>query len=88
MRNMRMHEKLQSGDCLDVRSIGEPTDDPAVFKLRYYEAGFDYCDAETERWIWSIGRRRRTLENLSDETFAATDARFYQNPDYECLWLR
>jgi hypothetical protein len=48
-----------------------------------FKEGFDYCDAKNERWIWSIGRR------LSDGTvLASLTDEFYQNAEYECLWLR
>jgi len=48
-----------------------------------FKEGKDYCDGKRERWIWSIGRRK------SDGTILAscTDE-FYQNAEYECLWLR
>lgn len=84
MRNLRMKEAIDNGTCLNIRSVGSPVDgEPGVFELRQYVDGIDYADPEMEDWIWSIGRR------LNDgKFFAATDARFYQNADYECLWLR
>ena len=82
MRNRRMKEKLESGECLDVRKIGEPIDGE-TFRLMFYRDGVDYCDAEAERWIWSIGRSR-----AEDKIIASVDARFYNNPMFECLWLR
>ncbi len=91
MSNKSMQKKLIDGECLDVRKIGEPIDGsgiwpddpPREFKLKGYIDECDYADALTERWIWSIGKRKS-----DGEIRAATDNRFYQNEDWECLWLR
>ena len=88
MFNLRMKESLSVGDCIDVLSIGEivkdeHTDVVCIYKLNGFVDGKDYCDSEREQWIWSIGKNNKT-----GEIFASTDTRFYQNPDYECLWLR
>lgn len=88
MRNLRMAEKLTAGEALDVRVVGTDASarGPAfvgVFELAEYVDDIDYCDAQEERWIWSIGRERAT-----GEVYAALDARFYQNPAFDCLWLR
>lgn len=82
MKNLRMKEKLDVGECLDVNAIGHSIG-AGMYVLDSYEAGKDYCDAASEAWIWSIGRHA-----VSGKVFAAIDARFYQNPRYECLWLR
>lgn len=81
--NKRMEEKLRKLECMDVRVIGRTTDDPDVFVLSSYVSGVDYADAQTERWIWSIGEEKGT-----GVIRASTDGRYYQNPKYECLWLR
>jgi hypothetical protein len=86
MKNKAMERKLNPTSkiqCLDVRVIGKETDDPLIFELEDFIEDVDYCDKETERWIWSIGRR-----NADGKIFASIDTRFYQNPEYECLWLR
>lgn len=82
MANLRMQEKLRSGECLDVREEGEVVQ-PGVYRLRRFVEGVDYCDAETEEWIWSIGRRHR-----DGAVLASTGTMFYQDPDFECLFLR
>lgn len=89
MTNQAMKRKLDEGDCLDVTEIGtEVAVEPngvRIFQLdpETFEEDVDYCIPDTESWIWSIGKRK------SDGTlFASTDTRFYQNPDYECIWLR
>lgn len=86
MHNKAMKRKLDEGECLDVAKIGTEVKGEGkgrVFQLTRFEDGIDYCIAETEEWIWSIGRRK------SDQTvFAATDARYYMCPGYECIWLR
>ena len=87
--NFPMHKMVKSGEALDVREIGIVADGeqqkplPEVFLIAKFTEGLDYCDLQTERWIWSIGRHVR-----SRTAYAATDTRFYQNPEFECLWLR
>lgn len=82
MKNLRMHEKLNLGECVDVNQIGRPLG-KGLFELRQYEDGTDYCDAVGEEWIWSIGRHA-----VDGTIVASIDTRFYDNPLYECLWLR
>jgi hypothetical protein len=82
MKNLRMREKLDLGECVDVNKIGR-VDGPGVFVLTRYVDGVDYCDAANDQWIWSIGKDVDT-----GEIVAATDTRFYQHPQYVCLWLR
>lgn len=83
MQNRWMKDHLKSGECLDVLKEGEEIEPGRVYKLRRFVEDVDYCDASREAWIWSIGRNYDTGEIL-----AATDSRFYQNPDYHCLFLR
>jgi len=42
--------------------------------------GMDYRAGD--RAIWSIGR------SADGRIYASLDARFYDNPRFECLWLR
>ena len=84
MRNLRMAEKLAAGAALDVEKIGTPDPDFAgVYQLRSFTDGIDYFVGSTEQWIWSVGRRK-----VDGVVFASIDSRFYQNPAFECLWLR
>lgn len=81
MLNVAMEEKLQKRECIDVS--GRPRSEEGYFILNGFVEGLDYCDAATERWIWSIGRR------LSDDAIHASyRADLYDNPKYECLFLR
>jgi len=82
MKNLRMREKLDLGECIDVNKIGHSIG-AGLFVLDVYEDGTDYCDAANDQWIWSIGKHA-----VSGKIMAAIDTRFYQNPHYECLWLR
>jgi hypothetical protein len=82
MRNLRMQEKLDANECIDVRTIGREIA-PGLYLLREFTEGVDYADAQTEAWIWSIGRNHAT-----GEIHATTSSKFYLNPEYECLWLR
>lgn len=82
MKNLRMREKLDLGECIDVNKIGHSIG-TGLFVLDSYEDGKDYCDASSDAWIWSIGRHIS-----SGVVIASIDSRFYQNPQYVCLWLR
>jgi hypothetical protein len=90
MLNQAMKRKLASGDAIDVETVltdfGPGDYGPAfagVFRLREFKDGVDYCVGSTEQWIWSIGKRE-----TDGAIFAAIDSRFYQNPAFECLFLR
>ena len=51
--------------------------------MKIYIDGKDYCDAQEQCWIWSIG------ENVnSGQIRASTTTKFYQAPGWKCLWLR
>lgn len=82
MINQRMQEKLEKGEALDVLKIGREIK-PGLYALDQFQADVDYCDAKHEIWIWSIGRNKATWEIL-----ASTSSEFYQNPQFDCLWLR
>lgn len=88
MLNLAMARKLAAGEALDVRAIGHPVaGQPGLYVLDRFADGKDYCDADTEEWIWSIGRSLGPGEPRG-VIYAATDGQFYQNPTFECLWLR
>ena len=81
MHNKRMQEQLVAGDAIDVS--GCPQTAHGEYLLEEFIAGKDYCDAKTEQWIWSIGRHRET-----GRIYASHSSNKYQNPAFECLWLR
>lgn len=84
MMNLRMQEMLKKGEAFDVRQIGEEISNwPNHFKLARFTENVDYCDADAEAWIWSIGKNRKT-----GEIIASTTVDLYANDDYECLFLR
>ena len=85
MNNERMMEKLKTGEAIDVGAIGEkvPSHTGHVWMIHNYMEGVDYCDAESEIWIWSIGKNKQ-----DGKYYAASDARFYGNPLFDCVWLR
>jgi len=93
MRNRAMAKKLADQEAIDVEKVSVPhsLEDArdqelrGTFRLKTaaFEDMADYCVRSTEQWIWSIGKR------ASDGAiFAALDTRFYQNPRFECVWLR
>lgn len=77
-----MQRMLERGEALDVVKEGVEIA-PGLYKLTRFVDGADYCDAQKEYWIWSIGQHYETKE-----IFAATDGRFYLNNQYRCLFLR
>jgi hypothetical protein len=83
MTNAQMEEMLRAGEALDVS--GCPRDEHGDYLLPpgFFRESVDYCDAVQELWVHSIGRHIQTGEVL-----ASTSGRFYQNPLFECLWLR
>ena len=80
MHNRAMGRKLTTRRAIDLSMnprIG------GYYILDKFVERMDYCDAVREVWIWSIGKRKSDGVILASLT---TD--LYQNPDYECLWLR
>jgi hypothetical protein len=82
MLNKRMEEMLREGEAIDVSPYLNRDGDydlPASIDVD----GKDLCNAETEQWIWSVGKR------LSDGAIIAShSSKLYQNPEFECIWLR
>jgi hypothetical protein len=81
IKNTWMKNALRSGDAIDVRMTGVEVE-PGVFRLTEFISEVTYVDGEDEAFIQSIGK---DLE--SGEILAATDGRFYQNDDFECIYL-
>lgn len=83
MKNLRMKEKLEKGECIDLSN--HPRNNEGYYLLKETEVikGMDYCNAKTEEWIWSIGKHR-----VTGKIFASRSPIFHQNIHYECLWLR
>ena len=82
MGNLSMWRKLIDKMALDVRAEGHEVM-PGVFRLARFVEDVDYCDGLGERWVWSIGRR---LEDGA--IFASVGTEFYQNPEFDCIFLR
>lgn len=85
VRNLPMADMLNNGQALDVSVVGEPVRafEGSVWVMRDFIEGKEYCDSQQELWIFSIGRHK-----VSGLYYAAIDARFYNNPMFECVWLR
>lgn len=83
MKNNAMAEGLLNGSVRDVSKLER--DDYGRYKLPpgFFLPELDYCDAEKEEWVWSIGRRKENGELL-----ASTAVEFLHSTDYECVWLR
>lgn len=80
MINQRMREQLEAGRAIDLAKCPR---EGRYYRLAEFVENVDYCDAAQEAWIWSIGRR------YSDGTILASRASdLYQNPEFECLFLR
>jgi hypothetical protein len=82
MQNLAMQTALKEGKALDVRKEGVQVAE-GIFRLKRYIDGKDYCDALKERWIWSVGRHV-----FDGRIEASNDSRYYQDPNWECLFLR
>ena len=80
MGHRAMARKLNANRAIDVSACPRVGD---YYILDDVVEGMDYCDAEREVWIWSIGKR-----NSDGVILASTKGDLYQNPNYECLWLR
>lgn len=85
-----MERKIYSGECVCVDLIGKEVSNEFSGYGRVYELNdvtdildCDFCIKKDEQWIWSIGKDLKT-----NKIFASTTPNFYQNDDYECLWLR
>lgn len=80
MRNISMRKKLVKREAIDISGCEREGD---YYILTKFVDGKDYCDAETEMWVWSIGRR------YSDGVILASlSSNLYQNDKFECLFLR
>lgn len=80
MLNKAMERKLKNGEAIDLSKCQR---EGRYYIVRAFVDGVDYCDAETESWIWSIGRR------YSDGVvLASTGSELYQNSQFHCLFLR
>lgn len=80
MPNLAMRQKLERGECIDISRCER---DGKFYIITNFKDDVDYCDAAHELWIWSIGRRKS-----DGVVHASTGSDLYQNPAYECLWLR
>jgi len=81
--NQRKQEKLESGEAIDLSNCEREGRYYVVPENLWDDSGVDYCDSIREAWIWSIGRRYSDGVILAD-----TSGIFYQNNNFQCLWLR
>jgi hypothetical protein len=114
MRNLSMRNKLERGECVDLSTCGRTDAGDYIIPPSVWQDDVDFCDAETEEWIWSIGRQysRCALKQAHagpcyqiatsapnpllgecaivpvGPIHASGSAKFYQNDQYECLFLR
>jgi hypothetical protein len=80
MRNKRMEEKIQNGEAVDLSKCRR---EGRYYIVPEFIDGVDYCDAVTESWIWSMGRR-----HSDGVVLASTGTELYQNAEFRCLFLR
>ena len=76
-----MEKKVRDGEAVDLSECAR--NKSGDFILDTFDDDMDYCVLAAGSWIWSIGRDLKTGSVL-----ASTTGKFYQNPEYECLWLR
>lgn len=82
VKNPWLRKALRDGRVIDVRQSGTEVE-PGVFRIEKFYPGVDYYDSRREAPIFSIGK-----DVASGEIFAAHDLRFYDDPDYECLYVK
>jgi hypothetical protein len=83
MQNQTMIRKIKSGQCRDIGHFPQRSAGIYVMRAEFYRDGLDYCVLKDNAWVYSIG-----VEKATGEIHAATDGRFYENPEYDCIWLR
>lgn len=80
-----MVRKLENKKAINLNN--NKTNENGDIILDRFIPDIDYCvmhqDLNKYDWIWSIGRNYKTGEIL-----ASTTGKFYENDEYECLWLR
>lgn len=76
-----MREKVSKYEAIDISD--KPKNKDGDYILNTFIEDKDYCDIKEEFWIWSIGEHI-----ITGEILASTSNKFYQNPDYNCLFLR
>lgn len=83
--NIPMAEMLRKRQAIDVSVVGRPVPpfEGSVWVMSTFIEGVEYCDSQQELWIFSIGKHKQ-----NGQYYAAIDNRFYQNPMFECVWLR
>lgn len=80
MDNLAMAEKLRKVEAIDISSFAR---EGKYYVVPVFVEDVDYCDAKREAWVWSIGRRKS-----DGVVLASLSADLYQNPAFDCLWLR
>lgn len=81
MMNLAMENKIKKAEALDLSGC-ERTEE-GDYIMESDPGDFDLCDAKAERWIWSVGKNKET-----GQIVASLGTKFYQNPAYDCIWLR
>jgi hypothetical protein len=83
MLNRAMRDRLERGECVDLSTCARTAQGDYIVPVDVWQEDMDYCNADTEEWIWSIGR-----SHADAQIIASHSNYLYLNPDYECLWLR
>lgn len=85
MTNRRMAEKIDRGEAISLHGCDRTLEGDYIVPPNLWRDGdgTDYCDRDSEQWIWSIGRH-----HVTGQIVASTGTKYYENPDYECLFLR
>ena len=78
--NLVMKEMVDSNEAIDLSSYER---EGKYYVLDTFIDGMDYCNLETEQWIWSIGLRKTDGKILASHTTDMDRLR-----GYKCLFLR
>lgn len=77
-----MARQIASGQAIDLSRY--PRTAEGEYIMSYLPSKNNtYCDSHNKTWIWSIGQHKETKQILA----STNPSRFYNKPDYECMWL-
>lgn len=102
--NKRMEEKLNRNEAVDLANCERLEDGDYLLTEKEYrgkDSDVDYCDADQEVWIWSMGQLLQPMDvQMQDGStrrleagtvLASTSGKHYSagtSDIVECVWLR
>jgi len=82
-----MEQKFKRGEAVDLAILSRNFDGDYCLgrdsKVLDVIKDKELCDLKQEVWIKSVGRSKET-----GEIYASVTGKYYDNPAFECVWLR